>query len=184
MEEKEDKISDILERIFHLIEYKGYNSLRDFAINALGYDNSEKINRYKKSGTAPSIDIILDISRIFDDISLDWLIAGKGDMIRIENVIQGDRNSVGNNQGTISGHNIGDNSININAQTAEKIIHPDRRVEIELSARDSSRVAEPPTEYGNVNSIIAEKDKEIALLKQQIIDLQGELIKHLKSSKD
>lgn len=185
MKEKKEEMSDILDRIFKLIDFKGYNSLRDFSINALGYDNSEKINRYKKSGTPPSIDIILDISRIFDDVSLDWLISGRGEMLRSSNIVQGERNAVGNNQGTITGHNVGDNSINIAAPNTgkQKIIHPDRTIEIEQSAQDDSSLVELQEAYKLALTTIENQKLEITSLKDKVMDLQHRLIDKLENDK-
>ena len=82
MKEKNEEKSNIFSRISQLVHYKGYNSLRDLAVNGLGYTGSEKLNRLKKDGASPSIDIILDISNKFSDISLDWLLIGEGNMLK------------------------------------------------------------------------------------------------------
>lgn len=82
MSDKDKEKSNIFDRILALSEIKGYKSLRDFSVNGLGYKGSEKLNRLKKKGAAPSIDILLDISNKFSDVSLDWLIVGRGNVIR------------------------------------------------------------------------------------------------------
>jgi len=119
------------------------------------------------------------------DLNFDWLLTGTGEKFRI-NMIHGDRNPVGNNQGTISGHNIGDNSINISGPTSgkQKIIHPDRTIEIDQQAQDYiSGVSESQAIYLSkaVKKELDDKDREISSLKQQVIDLQSDLIKQLKS---
>jgi repressor LexA len=71
-------------KISQLIDYKGYKNLNDFALNGLGYESSSKLNRLKDIGTKPSIDIIIDISNKFEDLRLEWLLKGEGDMIKNE----------------------------------------------------------------------------------------------------
>jgi len=89
-----NKNSNFFERIMQIAEYYGYNSANDFAKNALNYSSSEKINRLKKENNKPSIDILLDISNKFENINLNWLLAGEEPMFKIEQ-----------EQGVISAHN-------------------------------------------------------------------------------
>ena len=65
-----------------MIDYYSIKSVRDFAINYLGYDSSEKINRLKGENTNPSFEILQDISNKFDEIDAGWLLTGKGEMIK------------------------------------------------------------------------------------------------------
>lgn len=78
------KNSAFFERILQIVEYKGFNSINDFALRGLGYKASEKINRLKDENNSPSIDIIIDITNQFEEINPKWLISGKEDMIRID----------------------------------------------------------------------------------------------------
>lgn len=48
----------------------------------LGYDQPEKLYRlFRDKNAKPSIDIIEDISNKFDDLNLQWLLTGKGEML-------------------------------------------------------------------------------------------------------
>lgn len=71
---------DVVSRIKEFMEYKSLNSL--MLANELGYKSSEKISRLFRDGKAkPSYDIIYDISNMFE-INVDWLITGRGTMLR------------------------------------------------------------------------------------------------------
>lgn len=69
-------ISNIFERIEWISREYGYKSINDFAVNGLGYSASEKINRLKDGTKKPSVDIIIDISKKFEDININWLLFG------------------------------------------------------------------------------------------------------------
>lgn len=76
---------NISNRIKAIIEYLGVN-IQEFA-NQLGYDSQEKIGRLIRKNedekkSYPSYNIIFDISNKFDFIDIDWLITGRGNMIR------------------------------------------------------------------------------------------------------
>lgn len=119
------------------------------------------------------------------DLNFDWLLTGLGEKYRA-NIILGDRNPVGNNQGTISGQNIGDNSINISGPISgsQKIIHPDKTIDIEYSTQDTiSHVAEPRAPYMSPNETIAYQKEIISELQTEIIRLQKILINRLESDK-
>jgi hypothetical protein len=72
----------LFKRLLQIIEYQGFKNLNDFALNGLNYDSSSKLNRLKKENTSPSVEILLDISNKFQNINLDWLITGKGEMLK------------------------------------------------------------------------------------------------------
>ena len=72
--------NDIVSRIKEFMEYKSLNSLT--LSNKLGYKSSEKLSRLFRGGNAkPSYEIIYDISNMFE-INVDWLITGRGSMLR------------------------------------------------------------------------------------------------------
>lgn len=72
--------NDIVSRIKELMSYYSMNSLS--LSKSLGYKSSEKISRlFREGGAKPSYDIIYDISNKFE-ISADWLITGRGTMIK------------------------------------------------------------------------------------------------------
>lgn len=71
----------LFQRIERIVRALDYSSINDFALNGLGYSSSEKISRIKRGGK-PSYDILNDISNKFEIINLDWLISGKGEMLK------------------------------------------------------------------------------------------------------
>ena len=76
------KNTSFFDRLVELVGFKGYRSVNDFAINGLGYNSSEKLNRLKKEGAKPSFDILEDIANKFEDIDVHWLLTGKGNMVK------------------------------------------------------------------------------------------------------
>lgn len=76
------KNKDITGRIKELMDYKGLNS--HSLSQKLGYKSSEKISRlFRASDAKPSYDIIYDIANLFE-INIDWLITGRGKMLKEE----------------------------------------------------------------------------------------------------
>ncbi|WP_431166367.1 hypothetical protein [Tenacibaculum halocynthiae] len=68
-------------RLEEFANNKGYKSINSFAVNALKYKSSEKLNRLKKEGTKPSLDVLLDVSNIFEDFNIHWYVTGEGEML-------------------------------------------------------------------------------------------------------
>lgn len=64
-----------------------YYSINSLTLSKeLGYKSSEKISRlFRDGGAKPSYDIIYDISNKFE-INTDWLITGRGSMLKSEGV--------------------------------------------------------------------------------------------------
>lgn len=52
-----------------------------FAV-ALEYPSNTKIQRLTKEPNKPSIDILNDISNKFDNVNIDWIVTGKGEMFK------------------------------------------------------------------------------------------------------
>lgn len=77
--------SNFFEKILQVIDYYGIKNVSEMA-DLLGYSSSEKLNRLKKEGANPSVDILRDISNKFDKINTDWLLTGKGEMLRENNI--------------------------------------------------------------------------------------------------
>lgn len=74
--------NDVVSRIKELMSYYSINSLT--LSKELGYKSSEKISRlFRDGGAKPSYDIIYDISNKFE-INTDWLITGRGSMLKNE----------------------------------------------------------------------------------------------------
>lgn len=74
--------NDVVSRIKELMSYYSMNSLT--LSKKLGYKSSEKISRlFRDGGAKPSYDIVYDISNKFE-INTDWLITGRGSMLKEE----------------------------------------------------------------------------------------------------
>lgn len=81
-------MSNIFERLLKITEFKGFNSLNDFAVNGLGYRSSEKLNRLKDPEKRPSFDIVEDISNKFEDINIRWFVTGVGSMVNTNTTLE------------------------------------------------------------------------------------------------
>jgi len=72
----------IKQRLLQLFENKGIKNANEFA-KILNYASSEKISRLlRDADNMPSADILKDIANKFVDIDLNWLLTGKGSMIK------------------------------------------------------------------------------------------------------
>lgn len=78
------KRANFFDRILQIIDYYDIKNVNSFAKNYLKYDSSEKINRLKKENSNPSVEILKDISNKFEDVSVEWLLTGKGNMLKNE----------------------------------------------------------------------------------------------------
>lgn len=76
------KNTTIFERILQIIEFYNIKSVNSFAKDYLKYDSSEKINRLKDGTKRPSFEILEDITNNFEDIDANWLLSGKGNMLK------------------------------------------------------------------------------------------------------
>lgn len=65
-----------------LIDYYEIKNVKSFACDWLGYDSSQKINRLKEENTSPSYEILNDISNKFEKINPEWLLTGRGEMLK------------------------------------------------------------------------------------------------------
>ncbi|SEG62444.1 hypothetical protein [Sphingobacterium lactis] len=74
--------SSFFERIIQIIDYKGIKNVNIFATKCLGYDAPQKINRLKKPENNPSFEILIDIVNKFEEIDANWLLTGRGDMLK------------------------------------------------------------------------------------------------------
>ena len=72
------EISQIKERFLQFIDYKGFN--RQDIFDKLGFSKWNFTGKSLKSEL--SGDRIREISQLFPEISLDWLVCGKGSMLR------------------------------------------------------------------------------------------------------
>lgn len=77
-------MTNFFERIMQIADYNGYKNPNDFAKNGLGWTSPEKINRLKDGIKMPSVEILLEISNKFENINSEWLLLGKGEMLKNE----------------------------------------------------------------------------------------------------
>lgn len=71
-------------RLLYIIEFQGFKSTNDFALNGLKYNSASKLNRLRDEKNKPSVEIILDIATNFPNINTHWLLTGKGNMLLIK----------------------------------------------------------------------------------------------------
>jgi len=77
-----EKKTNFFQRVCQIIDYYNIRSINSFAVDYLKYNSSEKINRLKKENTNPSYEILCDIASKFEFIDMNWLLLGKGSMLR------------------------------------------------------------------------------------------------------
>ena len=78
-----NNILDINERILYLIENQYNNNQKRFA-ESIGYSAQVVFNIVSGRKTKPSFDVINAIISTNDNICVDWLITGKGSMLKSE----------------------------------------------------------------------------------------------------
>ncbi len=98
-------------------DFYGYKNPNDFAKNALNYNSSEKINRLKGNKNKPSVGILLDISNKFEEINAEWLLTGKGSMIKEKKTIK-DQTTTNNRNNLDNCQNILDMIVKLSAENA------------------------------------------------------------------
>jgi predicted ATP-grasp superfamily ATP-dependent carboligase len=108
------KKSTFFERLSQVIEYYGIKNINSFAKDYLKYRSSEKINRLRDESKRPSFEILEDISNKFVDIDMNWLITGRGEMLK--NVdINGEINQI-NGDNNIAGNVINRSKVSVNSE--------------------------------------------------------------------
>jgi len=83
--EKMDLSKSIYMRLQILCKEYNIRSINVLAKKFLKCNSSEKLQRMSRGGM-PSLLIVIDIVKIFPNISLEWLILGKGTMYKEENI--------------------------------------------------------------------------------------------------
>jgi len=109
------KKAGFFERILQVIEFYDIKSVNSFAKDYLNYDSSEKINRLKDKSKKPSFEILNDISNKFENVDMNWLVSGKGEMLKNYQKIGNIDNS------SVVGANVNGTGININGTSSELI---------------------------------------------------------------
>ncbi|GAA4319608.1 hypothetical protein [Compostibacter hankyongensis] len=75
----------IVRRLDAYIKYRELNPNRFSEM--LGYASPEKIYRlFREENAKPGVDILIDISNIFEDLNMQWVLTGKGEMLKKEAV--------------------------------------------------------------------------------------------------
>ena len=78
--------SDIFERIEMFSEHKGFKNLSDFS-DYVGFKAPEKLYRLRRvPKSRPSFGMLLQIANAFDDLNLNWLVTGTGEMLLPEKI--------------------------------------------------------------------------------------------------
>src|SRR5574344_620371 len=77
-----NKKSNFFERLLQILDLYGIKTINSFAKDYLNYSSSEKINRLKDETKRPSYEILEDISNKFENIDMNWLVTGRGEMLR------------------------------------------------------------------------------------------------------
>lgn len=74
----------MVERVLKLIETKTYGNEKDFALQ-IGI-KQQTINNYTKGKRTVSLDAIIAILTAYEDVSAEWLLRGKGEMLISDNL--------------------------------------------------------------------------------------------------
>lgn len=74
----------MVERVLKLIETKTYGNEKDFALQ-IGI-KQQTINNYTKGKRTLSLDAIIAILTAYEDVSAEWLLRGKGEMLISDNL--------------------------------------------------------------------------------------------------
>ena len=74
----------MVERVLKLIETKTYGNEKDFALQ-IGI-KQQTINNYTKGKRTLSLDAIIAILTAYEDVSAEWLLRGKGEMVLSDNL--------------------------------------------------------------------------------------------------
>lgn len=74
----------MVERVLKLIETKTYGNEKEFALQ-VGI-KQQTINNYTKGKRTVSLDAIIAILTAYEDVSAEWLLRGKGEMLISDNL--------------------------------------------------------------------------------------------------
>jgi hypothetical protein len=73
-------MKELVVRLKQFLDHKGIGVI-DLAL-VLGYNSPQKLYRlFNTENASPSVQIIEDISKKFEDLNLNWLFTGKGKML-------------------------------------------------------------------------------------------------------
>ena len=145
----------IINRIYQFIKYKEV-SIRQFE-KKINVSNG-LISNAKRKKTDIQSKWVSEILYNFPEINADWLMTGKGEMLKhsianVGNINNGNNNIRGNNNKV--GNNVGDNNININKEKKDSTIK-------ELSVENKYL----KLENENLKNLIKSKERIIELLEK------------------
>ncbi|GIM50622.1 hypothetical protein [Capnocytophaga stomatis] len=146
-----NKISNIKERILYFLEYKGVTKSKFFEKIGMTYGNFTG----KSKETPLNSEAISNILLEFPDINLDWLVSGKGSMLKTES------------KGSVSQNLVGDNSVQVGGSNNGKI----------KNNSENQYVKELQTEIENLKNLLIEKEKQLTEKEKQISKLIDKLTK-------
>lgn len=153
------------ERILQFIDYKGFSKRKFYAETGLSNGILDKT-----SGL--SVETLEKIYSVFPEINLEWLITGKGEMLKSsQNItIKDNLNSaiVSNNSGSIGNISVNDRKEDI-AVLYERLEHKDREIALLERELSSYKYTEAKLEKANefANKLY---ERKIEDLKQRIED--------------
>ena len=146
-----NKISNIKERILYFLEYKGVTKSKFFEKIGMTYGNFTG----KSKETPLNSEAISNILLEFPDINLDWLVSGKGSMLKTES------------NGSVSQNLKGDNSVQVGGSNNGKI----------KNNTENQSIKELQTEIENLKILLIEKEKQLTEKEKQISKLIDKLTK-------
>ena len=78
------KTTNFFGRLERICEVKKLRGIAELA-EKLGYSSAEKLNRLNRIGKAnPSYNILVDLTNLFADVNVRWLLTGEGDVLSKE----------------------------------------------------------------------------------------------------
>lgn len=142
----------MFERILQWANYKGFKNPNLLAKH-LGYSSSEKIYRLNRVPDAkPSFEIIEDLSRAFEDLNLNWLISGIGEMTN-----------------TNKKEYLAPEAANSFVNETKEILHTPQGLETQNASPIASATASPTLNFGvpNVVTVDSSNRENIVLVNQK-----------------
>lgn len=143
--------SDFFDRMNIIMKYHGIKNLNTLATKHLGYKSAEKLNRVRREESLPSIDIIVDIAKKFNEFSLDWLILGEGKIFKSQKVYSNDETDLDISK---------ENNITYEKSTDEYIIQELLIKNIQIKAKDE-QLKNKDEEINRLLDIVDEKLEKI-----------------------
>lgn len=176
-------MASIVERLEEWMNHEKLNPNRLSEI--LGYKSGEKIYRlFRDEKAKPSIDIIEDISNKFEYLDIEWLMTGRGNMLKIPSKTAHIPPSTDKKEGFLSekkhkaplpqstfGRKFGRNLAGNEDKNETSISEKDSFKDAIISAKDEL-IEAIKMDNKLMEKLIAEKDKRIAMLIEQIEQLQ------------